>query len=40
LYRPVPPEITSDQIDLWHEVNWGGKKRYAATRCLEWGRVE
>ncbi|MFB7932657.1 MULTISPECIES: hypothetical protein [Streptomyces] len=24
----------------WHEVNWGGKKRYAATRCLEWGRVE
>jgi hypothetical protein len=20
--------------------DWGGKKRYAATRCLEWGRVE
>ncbi|MFE7166947.1 hypothetical protein [Streptomyces sp. NPDC057616] len=24
----------------WHEVRWNGKKAYAATSCLEWGRVE
>ncbi|MFJ8004440.1 SH3 domain-containing protein [Streptomyces fagopyri] len=24
----------------WHEVRWAGRKAYAATRCLEWGRVE
>ncbi|MET9764673.1 hypothetical protein ABZ016_37340 [Streptomyces sp. NPDC006372] len=24
----------------WHEVRWNGKKAWAASRCLEWGRVE
>ncbi|MFF6915537.1 SH3 domain-containing protein [Streptomyces sp. NPDC012466] len=24
----------------WHEVQWNGKKAWAASRCLEWGRVE
>ncbi|MFC5217859.1 hypothetical protein [Streptomyces coerulescens] len=31
---------TSPTEKRWHEVRWNGKKAYAATRCLEWGRVE
>ncbi|MFE2068524.1 SH3 domain-containing protein [Streptomyces sp. NPDC059467] len=31
---------TSPTENRWHEVRWNGKKAYAATSCLEWGRVE
>ncbi|MFH9979874.1 hypothetical protein ACH4ND_11590 [Streptomyces sp. NPDC017179] len=31
---------TSPTEKDWHEVLWNGKKAWAASRCLEWGRVE
>ncbi|WP_148000016.1 hypothetical protein [Streptomyces sp. uw30] len=30
---------TSPTEKRWHEVRWNGKKAYAATSCLTWGRV-